>query len=201
MNRLADKRPIFHSEADFQHALAWEMQHAWPDADIRLEYRSPDLPGSQYLDIWAIIDGSPIAVELKYKTRSIDVEVDGETFDLRKQSAHPRNRYHFLIDIERLERLAQTRPSVRGFAIFLTNDQGYWSEGRGDGPIDADFRIHEGQSLTGELSWAERASGGTTSGLEDPIVLDGSYPMAWLDYSTVGETQGEGFRYVPLEIG
>jgi hypothetical protein len=26
MDALASKRPIFHSEADFQHALAWELK-------------------------------------------------------------------------------------------------------------------------------------------------------------------------------
>ena len=33
---LAEKRSIFHSEADFQHALAWEMHRR--EYDIRLEY-------------------------------------------------------------------------------------------------------------------------------------------------------------------
>ena len=39
MDSLAAKRPIFHSEADFQHALAWEVQLAHPNAGIRLEKR------------------------------------------------------------------------------------------------------------------------------------------------------------------
>jgi len=34
---LGERRPVFHSEADFQHALAWQMQLADPVAQIFLE--------------------------------------------------------------------------------------------------------------------------------------------------------------------
>jgi predicted ATPase len=33
--RLAEKRPIFFSEADFQHALGWQLHLLDPDANIR----------------------------------------------------------------------------------------------------------------------------------------------------------------------
>lgn len=45
MSQLAGTRPIFHSEADFQHALAWEIQNQHPQAAVRLEYRPPFLTG------------------------------------------------------------------------------------------------------------------------------------------------------------
>lgn len=38
MKSLSEKRPIFHSEADFQFALAWEIQKEYPKANVRLEY-------------------------------------------------------------------------------------------------------------------------------------------------------------------
>ena len=37
MTALATKRPIFHSESDFQHAFAWEARNIYPDLDVRLE--------------------------------------------------------------------------------------------------------------------------------------------------------------------
>ena len=40
--KLAKKRPVFHSEADFQHALAWELQLDDPTAGIRLEKQVAD---------------------------------------------------------------------------------------------------------------------------------------------------------------
>jgi hypothetical protein len=36
---LAADRPVFHSEADLQLALAWQLQEADPTARIRLETR------------------------------------------------------------------------------------------------------------------------------------------------------------------
>jgi hypothetical protein len=44
---LAISRPIFHSEADFQHALAWKLQGRFPTAKIRLEVARD----SQHIDI------------------------------------------------------------------------------------------------------------------------------------------------------
>jgi len=34
---LAERRPVVHSEADFQHALAWEAHRLDPDLRVRLE--------------------------------------------------------------------------------------------------------------------------------------------------------------------
>ena len=50
MRALASHRPVFHSEADFQHALAWQIHRMLPGAVIRLEYRPlPTEP--MYLDL------------------------------------------------------------------------------------------------------------------------------------------------------
>jgi hypothetical protein len=35
MRDVAAARPVFHSEADFQHALAWELQLRYPQAQIQ----------------------------------------------------------------------------------------------------------------------------------------------------------------------
>lgn len=34
---LAERRPVFHSEADFQHAFAWEAHTLDPRIEVRLE--------------------------------------------------------------------------------------------------------------------------------------------------------------------
>ncbi len=46
MADLAAHRPIFHSEADFQHALAWQIHEAMPDCEIRLEWPYPKKTGT-----------------------------------------------------------------------------------------------------------------------------------------------------------
>ena len=67
MEDLSQHRPIFHSEADFQHALAWQIHKVMPNCEIRLEmpYRVPQ--GNWYLDIWLLTPR--IAIELKYRTK------------------------------------------------------------------------------------------------------------------------------------
>lgn len=39
LSALAAQRLVFHSERDFQHALAWQIQLNYPEAQIRLEPR------------------------------------------------------------------------------------------------------------------------------------------------------------------
>src|SRR4051794_35906935 len=78
---LAQRRPIFHSEADFQLALAWEIQTKRPGASIRLEQRVLDSPRIN-LDILVVLDGVRFGLELKYLRAATDVTVDGERFVL-----------------------------------------------------------------------------------------------------------------------
>ena len=68
MRKLAIERPLFHSEADFQHALAWRSREEHPNSGVRLEYKPPTNAGEErmQLDIWLVRLG--VAIELKYKT-------------------------------------------------------------------------------------------------------------------------------------
>jgi hypothetical protein len=59
--RLARNRPVFHSEADFQHALAWEIHSLHPTAKIRLEYRPANVKTKMYIAIWAVLPNSEVA--------------------------------------------------------------------------------------------------------------------------------------------
>ena len=123
LSRLSRKRPLFHSEADFQHALAWEIHHKFPDAKVRLEYRPSSVEVKMYVDIWVVMAGGKTwAIELKYKTRSLDVVVEGKRYRLLNQSAQDIARYDFLRDVVRLERITQTSSEICGAAILLTND-------------------------------------------------------------------------------
>ena len=88
---LAGKRPVFHSEADFQHALAWKIHEAFPSANVRPEYK-PFPEKRVYIDIW-VSGAESAAIELKYLTRRLKVDVNGERFTLKDQSARDLGRY------------------------------------------------------------------------------------------------------------
>jgi hypothetical protein len=197
---LANKRPVFHSEADFQHALAWELQLLYPNVNIRLEYRPPWLDRRNYMDIWVIDEDTAIAVELKYKTRSVDISIGHEQFALQNQAAQDLGRYDFVKDIERLERVVAAGRQVVGYAIILTNDSTYWNLPRKNDSVDADFRIYEGRVLSGLLSWDPRASEGTRRGRTDSIHLTDSYRLGWRSYSDLDGPQHMEFRYALVQV-
>ena len=201
MSDLAHQRPVFHSEADFQHALAWRMHAERRTARIRLEWpvEWSDSEERIYVDLY--LPTRKVAVELKYLTRKLDLEREGERFALRNQGAQDIRRYDFLKDIERLERLSERTDVRTGFAILLTNDPTYWKPPRREGTVDAEFRLHEGRTVTGTMEWSEEASFGTKRGRDVPIHLSGSYALEWQDYGDEGDGDYQRFRYLAIRIG
>ncbi len=113
---LAAERPIFHSEADFQHAFAWLLHREYPELAVRLEV--PLRVGEKTIHVDLLAAGvQTIAVELKYKTRAVGVDVAGEEFRVSSHAAQDLGRYDFIKDIERLELLAKARRCVVGYAV------------------------------------------------------------------------------------
>ncbi len=198
MASLARYRPVFHSEADFQHALAWHWQERNPDAAVRLEYRLPFAGERGYADLWIRDGGHTTYIELKYWTRALSVRHGDELYTLANQAAQDISRYDFIKDLERVERAVTAGLANRGFVVALTNDQGYWSLPR-PGTVDAAFRLHEGRTLLGELAWAEHAGVGTTATRQRVLNLVREYRCHWQPYSNLGVPRGE-FRYLNVDV-
>ncbi len=198
---LAEQRPVFHSEADFQHALAWVIRERHPGIEVRLEY--PVILDDQlaHIDIWLRDADGDKPVELKYWTREVHLAVGNEEYPLRQQGAQPLNRYDLWKDVARIERLINQNRTAAGSVVALTNDRGYWNEGR-PRTIDATFRLHEGSEVRGSVALSQRASAGTRKGRESAIALQGRYFTHWRDYSapSPGVAGGE-FRYLLLDVG
>jgi hypothetical protein len=199
--QLSLQRPLFHSEADFQHALAWEIHTHYLDAKIRLEYRPARIDARMYVDLWVVLaNGVTWALELKYKTRHLDIDLDGETYRLLNQSAQDQARYDFLRDAYRLEQLAAAHAGVIGAAVLLTNDSSYWTHPRSVSSADAAFRVHEGRTIAGPLAWGTVASAGTMQRRETPIPLSGNYQAAWAPYSVVRTDRNGIFKYLLFDV-
>lgn len=200
MADLARGRSVFHSEADFQHALAWELHRQFPDASVRLEKPLPVNGSVAHVDILVQLGPATLAVELKYKTRRLAVEAAGEPYSLRNHSAQDLGRYDFAKDIGRLEDIIAAYPDARGYAVFLTNEAAYWSKATAADTVDAAFRMHEGRVLSGELAWGSRASAGTMRTREKPIRLRSSYKLEWRTFSTLAAGSGSTFRYLAVPV-
>ena len=195
LRALASKRPVFHSEADFQHALAWELHLENPDIEIRVEYPPPWIEDRIHLDLWVMEGDSAIAVELKYLTQKIDISLGRERFVLKDQSARDLGRYGFVKDIERLERVVAVGKQVVGYAIILTNDPGYWENPARTESFDAKFRIQEERVLSGRLDWDSRSLAPMES-----IELTGSYTIEWRDYFTIIGPLHNKFRFALVKV-
>jgi hypothetical protein len=194
---LAVQRPVFHSERDFQHALAWQMQLSHPQAQIRLE---PRPRRGIHLDLLVRQAEWRTAIELKYLVAAVHASVGQELFDLPHQSANDISRHDVIKDITRVEALLADGYADEGMVLVLSNDRSYWQPPARADTIDAQFRLHDGRVLAGAMAWATRAGRGTTVRRDTPLVLAGHYTCRWQDYSHITLTSGRQARFRYLLI-
>lgn len=202
---LAEERPIFHSEADFQHALAWKIHEQIPDCKIRLEKTYTHNDNNRiYLDVLVNCKNTTYAFELKYKTRKLTATIEDEEFKLKDQGAQNQGRYDFLNDVQRLGNLVNGHNYIFGYAIFLTNNPLYWNGPGRNNTYDADFRIHNGRNVHGEMNWNVNAAEGTRVGRNNPVTIQGNYNLNWKPYSNIQNYEHEGnyseFKYLLVKI-
>lgn len=198
---------LFHSEADFQHELAWQLHHEYEEAKFRLERRVelsqvPSHLEEFYVDLWIEFNQQQIPVELKYKTSELTGKMGEEKVRLRSHGAHPPNRFDIVADVERVEAVVDSLDSPQGYVVVLTNDPAYWQEPTQD-VIDADFRLHD--ELSGRLTWSDDASQQTKTQKRDrAIELRNDYNLDWKPYSYNRPKRCRGedkvFRYLLIEV-
>lgn len=194
---LALVRPVFHSEADFQFAFAWQIRLAY-DVNVRLEtHPRPAVSLDLQLD-WP--EGTHTAIELKYKTRLWVGDVLGERFALKDQGANDIGGYDFLKDVERVESFVDAAPGWEGLAVMITNLATYWNPAVHGRETNADaFRLHEGRAIGDELNW--RKVGGTQAQRPNPIRLRDAHTLHWTDYSRLDSSVAGTFRSLVVSVG
>ncbi len=207
--QLARRRPIFHSEADFQHERAWQIRACYPCVEIRLEVPfgidGSNDPGKgrsrAALDILIRHRGRKMALELKYMCAGLSHIIDDESFSLKNQSAHDVRRYDVWKDVERMEAFVNNHPGASAAVIALTNDPAYWAGPKKTNTNEAEFSLRERRREKGSLEWAPQTSGGTKRGRENPICLKNSYELHWKDYFIIKTGVKNGnFRYLYLPV-
>lgn len=196
---LRRSRPVFHSEADLQHALAWTVHLSDPSLRIRLETRSA--PGTRLdLLISRPNAGEHLALELKYLTAAWEGDVDHEHFALLNQGAQDIRAYDVIKDIQRVERLVDGQPGWNGAVLVLTNDSSYWSRPKHGRATNAEaFRVYGHQPISGRRAWGPSTSAGTMKGRTAPLDLRGNYISRWVEYSALPGNRGR-FRLLTFII-
>ncbi|GGA80215.1 hypothetical protein [Ornithinibacillus halotolerans] len=190
LTNLTKQRPIFHSEADFKHALAWTIQETYPESTIRLEKKIKANDRNIHLDILVNYQSKNYALVTYYKTKALECTIVGEDFTLSEQGDQVQGRYDVVKALENLEQLVQDRVVDQAVLIFLTNDAAYSTNFVGSRITnDYDFRLHEGNELSGQLRWRETAP---TEDRASAITLDNHYQISWNPYSKIDSSfQGE----------
>ena len=200
LNELATKRPIFHSEADFQHELAW-LCHLKYGNEYSVRLEKPEIIGLDHIAVDIVLTnsqgGSNVYLELKYKTAEVrNYNFNTELFNLKKQGAHNNACYDFCKDIQRVEQLTQNNLSY-GYAIFLTNDMSYLRRPRSTAQYRS-FSIHQGRQLTGNLDWIPPHNSNYLR--SHNIQLNNSYDIDWEAYSTLPTGRNSVLKYLLVAI-
>lgn len=197
---LREKRPIFHSEADFQFALAWEIQRLYPHADIRLEYPATGEP-NKHIDIIVRSEGVVYPIELKYKTKQLSVMIGDEYYKLKEHGAQDVGAYDCIKDICRVESFVDNITGFRnGYVIWLTNDYYYWRNPSSPSVGYAEFSIHNGAIKKGVMQWGNTYNAGSIKGRESKLSLRSDYEIVWNEYSTLNTNNGI-FKYALITVG
>ncbi|CAL9667261.1 hypothetical protein [Streptomyces sp. Tu 3180] len=196
LDELAQRRPVFHSEADLQHSFAQLLWELAPEVRSRLEVPRRHNGRVERLDLLCLGSPGRTAIEFKYPTRrwTGTAGTPPEDYALRNHAAMDLARLHFVRDMVRLERFC-SQPDENGLAVLLTNDPSLWTPPAAarKRTRDEDFRIHQGRVLTGTLLWAEGAYKPHT------CTLRGTYTLDWRPYAQVEGVSGE-FRCLAVSV-
>lgn len=179
LHKTLVKRP-FHSEADLQHALAWEIQQSSPKAEIRLEIPLQVEGKFMKLDLLVRDRKKRSAIELKYKTIAKGSLVNGEAFNHRSSGAQPQVLFDFIKDVSRIESLLDSGHADVGYAVLVTSEKSYLETAKRVDTVKYAFSVHQGHELSGILKWPEGIAKGTRGSRADSITLRGKYKLNWL---------------------
>ena len=150
MGGLAESRPVFHSEADFQCAFSQHVEALAPGIRCRLE-----VPQARTADDLATSTSCASAKVLRPRSSSStftrpwsgEAGQPPELYNLRGHAATDLARLNFVHDIRRLEHMV-ARGDVHGLAIMLTNERRLREppDARRKPTNDVNFAIHDGIS-------------------------------------------------------
>ena len=210
MSHLKDRRPAFHSEADFQFEFAWQIKQDYPDYQIRLEYpvrlkhleKTENLQKdkNEYIDIVVITDKNEwIPIELKYKTKKHIFVLSAhkpelEDVELTDQSATNHGRYWFWNDVSRIEALLKegygNKNWIEGYAIILTNEENYWDkDGAETSWKNYTLKTMPQRDENKKLKWIETTRMKNYDKLckaKPPLEIQYDYTLEWKPYSNKG---------------
>ena len=186
LKEFAQNGVLFSNERQFQLELAFKLKEYY---DVYLEMLDYSNGEKKYVDIVVKVGNNEfVAIELKYTTRDRNIlyKTSSRTVYTFKQGAGDIRRFHFLKDVERLEKLLKKTDVfeiegakvIKGFAIIMTND----NPEREKPTQYARVALNEGREIPGKI-YENKPLTIDTSGYQDKkIELESSYVCKWQDY-------------------
>ena len=189
---------FYFSEKDLQVNLAFYLNSRNFYDSIELEYFIPNVmipknPNNNtfcpwqndfYIDLVVTKDGEYIPIELKYKTKVVQAQINRfglptrSAIDVVKtHSAQDLGRYDFWKDVRRVELLkkAFSKTVKHGFCIFVTNDPAYMNQPRNRANY-TNFSMEPGQHGP-DMKWLRK---GGVSQNRPNFMLDCPYTIDWV---------------------
>ena len=186
LKNMAESRPVFHNEQDFQFEYAWQIKTKFPGWKIRFERPFEFEQKDGRIDLWLEGDVTYV-IELKYPHRKITrgerCKINDEYFCLKDHGANDYAGYEFFRDVSRMEEVKTRHPKVRTFAIILTNMAALWDwKNRNEERYWDEFRMYDGRVIDNQIcDW--KGGKGNHGDKEEPITLKGRYEFHWQEYS------------------
>ena len=194
MSQLAVQRSVFHSEPDLQFALAWQIKSLYPAATIYFEKPIQiNLRKQQTkveIDLFIVIGGTKIAIEIKYPKAKWRGLVNGEVFDLSATGQRDKQLRLYAEDVLRVEHLVNQGFADEGHAILLTNSAPMWQQAPTNNNQYFNFVLPQGRTLPRQLVWANDPNSPFTVNLNTTRIVN------WQTFSLL---QGTSFQYLVLD--
>jgi len=217
--KLHEKRPIFHSEGDFQFSLGCEIQSMYPNIKIIIErpiyverpvedktQSSGTKKVTEHIDMFLYDGPNRIGIELKFIKAKFSYKDDWGDYCLKPSLVNDFSCYDILKDIHRLENYAQIDKIIDfGYSITITNVSTLW-EKHYDGSEYDQFRVFDGRKLHGTMDWPSKEVAEKKEYRSKPINLNGNYTVNWHGYPESPIEQQDKkqsnntFKYVIFEI-
>lgn len=207
--QMAVDRPVFHSEADFQHELALRISHVGYRVrlEVPMNIQINETAVRAQLDLLVIgAQTQRTAIELKYVTAEKSVVYDGEIFSLSNNWGTNLSRFDGWADFQRVGAFVAAGHADNGLTVFLTNKKDAWSV---DASLTANlgqqFSMHESRIVEANtvMNWVGNATSGSVSSKRlppySPVNVHQQAECLWRNYSNFPGPNGN-FRYLLLEL-
>jgi hypothetical protein len=193
---LGLKKTIFHSEAEFQFKLAWEIKETNQNIEVLFEYPAINIKGNHrrtpMIDLVFKQDGNIFPVEVKYAKGDLE-------FGEYKLANKPTDESIDVIkDIRRIEDFVSAYDNCdHGYVIVLSNHKKWFDSKKPDSKVFSN-RSHltddSNNALTGIIDYK--------TGIDENVVeIKGKYPTKWSDYTVLDiNHKNNTFKYLIFEI-